>query len=73
MDQRPKPEISQDYDTDDEEKSNNGKFSNYYNYFNNENWHEVRSSSYLLQSHAANSNPLLLFSFVVLVPSEIVV
>lgn len=31
MDQRPKPEISQDYDTDDEEKSNNGKFSNYYN------------------------------------------
>lgn len=39
MDQRPKPgiQMSQDYDTDDEEKSNNGKFSNYYNYFNNEN------------------------------------
>ncbi|XP_015069441.1 histone deacetylase 6-like [Solanum pennellii] len=39
MDQRPKPEIemSQDYDTDNEEKSNNGKFSNYYNYFNDEN------------------------------------
>ncbi|KAG5593095.1 hypothetical protein H5410_043609 [Solanum commersonii] len=38
MDQRPKPgiQMGQDYDTDDEEKSNNGKFSNYYNYFNNE-------------------------------------
>ncbi|KAK4735237.1 hypothetical protein R3W88_009498 [Solanum pinnatisectum] len=39
MDQRPKSgiQMSQDYDTDDEEKSNNGKFSNYYNYLNKEN------------------------------------
>lgn len=39
MDQRPKPGIhmNQDYDTDEEEKSNNRKFSNYYNYSNREN------------------------------------
>ncbi|XP_055827872.1 histone deacetylase 6-like [Solanum dulcamara] len=39
MDQRAKPGIhmNQDYDTDEEEKSNNRKFSNYYNYSNREN------------------------------------